>query len=486
MEFHDKVSVSELTDCEVAEWCARMQCVFPRGGTAAARGILSQEQNRLRLRSSLMDAACQARDLVHRDPDAQFDALCAFAKSDWSLFDQVVVEKCIAPHQRCVLDHDDLNVSTRQDAYRTRCFGLPDSSSADKRWAMPVAHRSEPLIWTDYSGDIDNMCCLDVWYMRMWARALGGFADMHVDLQRRLLLLEEAENPLYVFVERPGSDGQIVWMHMDELHPGGHLPDPASWRVMCTGIRRSGGGYEEVRAMARGLRQLFQREGLQYHPMSHKYEVHAVARANAADSREELYRLASRARKRLRVFSSWTIQQWQEALCEQEKVPHTSDEEVEACDEAGATGLLGGAAGGEHSDASFVPSDAEASDSVGATGASAAEGSEDEEAAMEPTSDADDVDSKNVDSFYRLGALELAIRNRIGCLRLEEFSLRELRDLLRCTDFINRSHDATAYPVLVRAVARVLKSPDGETKVICDSKAFSAGVHVQSYFASAL
>ena len=173
-------------------------------------------------------------------------------------------------------------------------------------------------------------------------------------------------------------------------------------------------------------------------------------------------------------------------MCEQEKVPHTSDEEVEACDEAGATGLLGGAAGGEHSDASFVPSDAEASDSVGATGASAAEGSEDEEAAMEPTSDADDIDKENVDIYYRLRALELAIRNRIGCLRLEEFSLRELRDVLRCTDFINRSHEATAYPLLVRAVARVLESPDGETKVICASEAFSAGVHVQSYFASAL
>ena len=105
---------------------------------------------------------------------------------------------------------------------------------------------------------------------------------------------------------------------------------------------------------------------------------------------------------------------------------------------------------------------------------------------MEPTSDADDIDKEHVDIHFRLQALELAIRDRIGCLRLEEFSLRELRDVLRCTDFINRLHEATAYPVLVRAVARVLKSPDGETNIECDFKVFSAGISVLTSFLGAL
>ena len=43
-------------------------------------------------------------------------------------------------------------------------------------------------------------------------------------------------------------------------------------------------------------------------------------------------------------------------------------------------------------------------------------------------------------------ALVDAIRLRVGYLRLEDFSLRELRDVLRCTDFVNSSQDYLFIP----------------------------------------
>ena len=79
--------------------------------------------------------------------------------------------------------------------------------------------------------------------------------------------------------------------------------------------------------MARGIWQLFEREDLKNNLMTHRFQVHAAALANARGSKDELSRLELRARRRLRVIRVWTINQWREALCEQEKVSHTSDEE---------------------------------------------------------------------------------------------------------------------------------------------------------------
>ena len=148
----------------------------------------------------------------------------------------------------------------------------------------------------------------------MWARALGGFADMHVALQRQLLILEEKDNPLYTFLERPVPDGGFTWVHVDECHPGGYLPDYTTWRVMCSGIRRSGGAYDEVRAMARGIRELFERENRQANLMSGRIQVHAAALANASDSKDDVSQLEVHTERRLRAIRLWSINQWRHAL----------------------------------------------------------------------------------------------------------------------------------------------------------------------------
>ena len=83
--------------------------------------------------------------------------------------------------------------------------------------------------------------------------------------------------------------------------------------------------------------------------VSGRIQVHAAALANASDSEEEVSRLEVHAKRRLGAIRVWRINQWRKALCEQEKVSHTSDEESEDSNGDEAPLLLGGAAGGPDS-----------------------------------------------------------------------------------------------------------------------------------------
>ena len=481
-EFHDKVSVASLTDDEVTEWCARMQCVARPACVDAAREHLAQEQKRLRLRTALMDAASRS---VHLDRDAHVSAFASFANTDWSLFDQAAVEKWIAPHQRCVLTNHCLWTSYDSLHEYTRCFGLPGTASQGERWAMPAFLQSDPKDWTHYVGEA-RPCSPIVWCLRTWACAVGGVAKMHVDLQRELIRLEQEDNTLYAFVEKSAPSGGPVWRHVDFLHPSGDLPDLTCWRVMCTRALRDGGGFDKVCELRRRVVDLIRGWNIQYNSARHKYELSSAACLRTRDSPGERKGLVQAFRRKLRKLCSLTVDGWQDAL-------RTNDEETEDSDACNEGGLHGGAAAEPHSDMDILgisSSDAGDGESANATDLSDAEGAVDGDVAMAPAvidvgsssaEDDDEEDAAGADSFFWRRPLVDAIRLRVGSLRLEDFSLRELRDVLRCTDFVNTSHAATDYPMILRAVAEVFRSLHGETDATCEVQAYSDGAHVRPF-----
>ena len=81
-------------------------------------------------------------------------------------------------------------------------------------------------------------CRLDLWQLRAWARAVGGFENMSRDLRAALVTAERACDEDAIVVEHSWAKpqavvGKVEWQHVDFLHPGSTLPHMTIWRSLC-------------------------------------------------------------------------------------------------------------------------------------------------------------------------------------------------------------------------------------------------------------
>ena len=121
-----------------------------------------------------------------------------------------------------------------------------------------------PTDYTCYTGE-PRYCSEDIWYLRGWACAVGGFNAMSLALQRRLLKLEYADDGNFCFA-RSGlySSGVPHWIHVDHLHPGGYLPSAADWRILCGEHFKGDCRDDRVDSMAASVRRILRGKGIEY------------------------------------------------------------------------------------------------------------------------------------------------------------------------------------------------------------------------------
>ena len=127
---------------------------------------------------------------------------------------------------------------------------------------MGAAQR--PTDYTCYTGE-PRYCSEDVWYLRGWACAVGGFNTMSLRLQRRLLKLEYADDGNFCFA-RSGfySGGILRWIHVDHLHPGGDLPSAGDWRILSGEHFKGNCRDDRVDRMATSVRKLLREASIKY------------------------------------------------------------------------------------------------------------------------------------------------------------------------------------------------------------------------------
>ena len=201
----------------LAEWCARMQCHSFEGNARCMRDHLVAEQARFVARTHLV---ALARSAVHGIGEQRI-AFRTFCDSFLpERFESRLVETAIIARQKLAPVSEFMQVSPGRYAAHGRCFGLMADPSKSGWWSAAVPLVSEPCDWMDYAGR-PSYCAVDLWYLRAWSRALGGFWHMSPELQRDLLALERREDSNFCFVELDGGcDHPASWIHVDKLHPG--------------------------------------------------------------------------------------------------------------------------------------------------------------------------------------------------------------------------------------------------------------------------
>jgi hypothetical protein len=227
------LSLDALTGDEVIEWCMRLQGDGEVAATNEALSLLKSEQERLCLRTQAMRYAASI-SAGCADPE---DAFMRFRDClDFGKLERSVAERCISPAQRSVLEPERVRRGTSSKDVLTfyRGFGVVQEHGVDAWWAPGVLLVSEPFSWTDYSGE-PRFCSSDLWYLRTWAVALGGFRCLSVAWQSQLLELEGEHDARSCFVSWPADCVPVSssgWVHAMEMWPGG-VPEPMVWMQLC-------------------------------------------------------------------------------------------------------------------------------------------------------------------------------------------------------------------------------------------------------------
>ena len=144
---------------------------------------------------------------------------------------------------------------------------------------------------SDYTGQ-PRLCSRDLWNLRAFAIAVGGFARLSYSIQQRLVQMEQLVDSTSCFVAWPGNEG-VEWMHVVKLWPGG-FPTKDMWLNLCQDLLRERDGHARVRALWKAVRKLRDDACLEF------------------DERINTWRLLSNADQRSEVRSQAVLVQWRD------------------------------------------------------------------------------------------------------------------------------------------------------------------------------
>ena len=100
---------------------------------------------------------------------------------------------------------------------------------------------------------------------------------MSTELQEALFDLERRDNPLFSFVRWQYPSPGCSWVHIDELHPVGILPELVDWRVLCNDRLDKGEGAEGVLQMRKRVYEILKKSNLEYTYAGHHYRICGTA-----------------------------------------------------------------------------------------------------------------------------------------------------------------------------------------------------------------